>query len=389
LLPEESGWQDDTFEWDTSGQPAAGAPSGEVPRGMTERLPWREEAQASSQPPADQPRSPIRRIGATGEQPTAPKPAQPSAEDAEWLSGYGEAASAGAGALPNEEDDMAWLTGGVPAAGDLEALIFDQSPPPAQSEADDFDSMFADEFPEPESSPQPETSPAVDDLEALFADEFPDAEEPQGSEEMEEDEDLAWMDDDLGSLPVLSSSRAPEPPQPARQLPEWMQTALEADESAEPEQAASEWPEDEYEEEEPPRGPIRRITPAAEEPPRGPIRRIAPSEEPLPAEPEEEADMQSWLAGVDTGADEEMLGEMEGLTYEEWEQEQANREREARKTEEERLLEQGPDWFSQVTQAPPSTVSQPPKTRGRSLCRTGSWGWRNRRKKKRPTGSSS
>jgi hypothetical protein len=360
------------FDWSAPGGPVPDVPTGELPSGMTGTLPWREEPP----PPQEPPRSAIRRITPSGDQ---PRPAQPSAENAEWLSGFGEAASFDMNAPSDELGDLDWLAPGEPvepAADELEALIFDEAPAESTGAV-------------PEEEPARAEAPsAFDDLEALFADEFPEPSEPVTEEEaeVEETEDFSWLESDLGDLPVLAAQEVEEPEaeepeaeepeaeelEPAQVLPEWMQAEL--DEELEPEEAEEaeegsrpDWlsapAEEPPAEEAPPRRAIRRIAPPAEEPPRRPIRRITPAaEEPPPAEPEaEENDMQAWLARMESGEpDEGQPDEMAGLTYEEWERLQAEKEREARKTDEDRLFEQGPDWFSQVT-AQPGT---PPPEKG-------------------------
>jgi hypothetical protein len=358
----------ETFKGATAPPPSA---SGVVP-------PWGETL---APPPQEPPRSPIRRIAPSGEQPPVSQPAQPSAEDAAWLGSFGEAAHYDMRVPSGEEDDLDWLSAAEPAespepaVSDLEALIFDGSPEPADE--DELETLFADEFPEPE----PPAEPVIEE---------------------EEEEDLSWLDDDLGVLPVLASHE-PEPPDdeslpdefdeqdPEQAIPEWMDTGYdqeepeeeegealpdwlqaelgedeEPEELEEPEEVAPDWlsaPEEPPAAATPPRSPIRRITPAAEEPPRSPIRRITPAAE-EPPEPDE-GDMQAWLASVESAeSSEEQPADMEGLTYEEWEQLQHKKEQEARKTDEERLLEEGPDWFSQIAPqedvepTPPSALSK-------------------------------
>ena len=432
---------DMAFDWGTPGETSAS--DDDLSQGMTGTLPWREQAA----PPAQEPRSPIRRIS------ESPPPAQPSAEDAAWLSGFGEAPDYEMAVPSSEEDDLEWLTGGTPAeptADDLAALIFDESPaaPEPSAAADDFDALFGDEFPEAEEAAgdddlealifggtpaesAPEPPAAADDLEALFGDEFPEAEEPAA----EESDEFAWLGDDLGDVPVLAASEAEEP-EPAQAVPEWLAASYDEDEEAEPEpeegEAPPEWlaasyeeeeeaepepdeeeappdwlqvdtgmmeepeaveepPEEEEtlpdwlsasaeaeveaeeEEEEAPRSAIRRIAPQAEQPPAEPeaprsaIRRITPKPDEMPADEEEidESDMSAWLARMesDEPAQPEDTPEM---TYEEWERLQAEKEREALRTDEDRMLEEGPDWFAQAVPSPdqPSAAAPPSAEKG-------------------------
>ena len=134
---------DQAFDWGAPGETSA--PAGDMSQGFTGTLPWREQ----DQPPAQESRRPIRRIT------ESPPLAQPSAEDAGFLSGFGEAAGYDMTAPSGEDDDLDWLTGSTPAeptADDLQALIFgDSSAASEQPTAeDDFEALFGSEFPEEE-----------------------------------------------------------------------------------------------------------------------------------------------------------------------------------------------------------------------------------------------
>lgn len=163
--------------------------------------------------------------------------------------------------------------------------------------------------------------------------------------------ELPWLDDEtFRRVPTIepeeeltlspTDQRADEPPEaPEEPLPDWLSDEFGADTGV----------------------PDEPPAPTHEEPP--PIPSVTSRLRPLGAEPPAEEEAPDWLSEAD-----DALGAVEAeqppeaLTFDEWEQQQEEREREANKTPEERLLESVPDWLQQLRDQPETSASpaEPP-----------------------------
>lgn len=178
-----------------------------------------------------------------------------------------------------------------------------------------------------ESEPPPKTPSLADRLRALSPKRETPPSEPLSAEEAD------WMSG-FGQAAAYDSAT---PTDEGGDL-DWLGGEEPAQEPARPVSPDEERPA----EAEKPSAPDWRSPPAEEPPPQRPrgIRRLVPraEEPPEPAAPE---------------------AAPPPMTYEEWEQSQIEREREAQKTEADRLLEEVPDWFETLGAKPPSPEEKP------------------------------
>ncbi len=195
---------------------SGGGQSSEVPRGLTGALPWMSDQQPS-------------------------KPVQPPAEDAAWLSGFGEAANFDMSAPTSDETDLGWLRSeaqqSAPPAQPRSALdwLNDAAPPPsgepaAESELPPWledEEAFGDQ-------PDAAAPPAAHAEDALGLD-WLRAETEQAAEPAVESELPPWLGDEdiIEDQPDTSA-----PPAQPRSALDWLRA--EAEQAAEPAAAASE-----------------------------------------------------------------------------------------------------------------------------------------------------
>ena len=148
----ETGQADQTFDWEPVSAGAPDQPSGEIDYGMTAQLPWRNVEQpapeeqpeikplsgerggmkeerftmselraefdqgAPSEPePPAKPPSLADRLRALSPKRETPPPPPLSAEEADWMSGFGQAAAYDAATPTGEGGDLDWLGGEEPA----------------------------------------------------------------------------------------------------------------------------------------------------------------------------------------------------------------------------------------------------------------------------------
>ncbi|MGQ9850708.1 MAG: hypothetical protein ACUVSU_11740 [Aggregatilineaceae bacterium] len=210
-----------------------------------------------------------------------PPPAPSGAED--WLSGFGEAAGYSRTVPAEPTHDLSWLT----------------------------------------SPEEPTESAPLPDWQALREEWL-----SQSSQDEEAQLPAGWLDEELPAAPLsedLSGALAgPEPVAPEEEPQEIAPSPSQS-------QAPS-----------PPRGVIRRLTPAPKQP-----------------ADEVESELPAWLSQTPPAPPESTPT---GLTYEEWERQQREQEAEAQKSPQERLLEEIPDWFQQLDEQPPAPP--PPQTEG-------------------------
>ena len=212
-----------------------------------------------------------------------PPPALSGAED--WLSGFGEAAGYSRAVPAEPTSDLSWLT-----------------------------------TPEEPAEPAP-----LPDWQALREEWL----SQSGQDEEAEPSAPGWLDEEPPAAPppedLLGALAGPEPVAPEE----------------EPQEIAPSPPESRTPS--PPRGVIRRLTPAPKQP-----------------ADEVESGLPEWLSQTPPAPPESTPT---GLTYEEWERQQREQEAEAQKSPEERLLEEIPDWFQQLDEQPPAPPP-PPQTEG-------------------------
>lgn len=249
--------------------------------------------------------------------------------------------------FPTEESeeplDLSWLDE-VEAPADL---VPDDAFAALLDEADDQAAGAPDETPGDELPlPEPDLSDLTGDL-GLDADagaERPADEpgEPLGFDMPPDIDD--FMSAQMADLGGGAEEWADEPAPPETAAAGWLDDTSEpsAESAVEPPEA-----EDVIGEEHAPDW----VRPAAEERPRG-IRRIAPDTgEPSEVEagPVEEPEWMAEAAALD-------LPEEHPLSYDEWEQQELARQQEEQKTDDDRLLEEVPDWFKQMDEgaAPPT-----------------------------------
>jgi hypothetical protein len=271
----------------------------------------------------------LRAASAANQPPPEPPAAQFNPQQDEWLSGFGQAGGFQVAGASDSGDDLDWLTAGSESA-----------PPPTQSPTPPPPSGIKKLGAAPPLAAQPAEPPLEQDFDDLFPDEFVDdfmAEEepPAAVPAADDDDDLPWLDDSqLTAPPALraASKPAPQPAppsEPEQNFPDWLNVESGEAEEIEPEQE---------EEAPPPSKELPSWVTNPEETRRATgIRRIGQSAPPPDS----------------------------GLTYEEWEHLQIEREHEAQKTPEERMLEEVPDFFKQLDspqpqQPSPSATTPPP-----------------------------
>ncbi|MBN1680078.1 MAG: hypothetical protein JW966_07285 [Anaerolineae bacterium] len=307
-------------------QPPPKAPS------LRDRLlslsPDRDELESGSEPASPQEPVPV-----PSQEPILP--VEPSADDMEWMSAFGQAADYDAAAVPTgDQDDLDWL-----------AAPGDESPPPQAADGRapaSLDDLFAEE---PEAAP-----PAAPD-EAF----------------------VSWLDGAMVGMGATPTEPEPEPsglPSTDDLVPAWMSEqdkpqaipvgepivpfSLDDDEEPEPVGTGDlpDWALQDT-------GDLSS-GPAGDEAPRG-IRRLDSFAGPEPAaEDAEQADL-GWFDDEEDVFAELPEDETE-LTFDEWEQQQDELEREAQKTPEDRLLEEVPDWFSKIDGADAEPAPVEPET---------------------------
>ena len=231
----------------------------------------------------------------------AQAPDEAGTGDLAWMSAFGTAADAAP--TPPEEDDLSWL-------GEVEP---GQEPPPS------------------EATPAAPRKVDTDELPWLDDETF------RRIPTIEPEDDLVLSSSDLeAEFPT-----AEQPAEPAEAIPDWLSEPFSADEAETASDSA------------------RPPAPPEETPqPRSVIRRLEPFE---PSPPAEDEGVPDWLSEADQALDAVEASQPPALTYDEWERQQEEQEREARKTPEERLLESVPDWFEKLGDepVPPPPPGQP------------------------------
>lgn len=285
-----------------------------------------------------------------------PAPTGPPDDEFAWMRDFGMAAGDEL-PLPAEEsaadDDLSWL-------GEIEP----GQEPPLGGTSEETRKVDTDELPWLDDA----TFRRIPSIEP--EDEFALSPEDQAAQAARLPDDAFWLDE---PFPGKETSAGP-----AESIPDWLRQQFEAEPDA-PQDSASAPP--------PPETPggipgvTRRLrpteaeSPAAEQPPAAPppktpggipgvTRRLQLPDTPPLAGRESPPD---WLSDADEALDAVEAGHPEPLTFDEWESQQEEREREARKTPEERLLESVPDWFNQFGDepaAPPAPPSEPPAAKG-------------------------
>jgi len=315
---DEIGWAVDQPDADRA---ASAAGADELPQGLTGMLPWRSETQS------------------------APAGPPSSADDSAWLESFGQTGYDSSSSLPQDDGDLSWLTGDSskpvePAAetgadgllwpdDDLFAGLEADSTPPAETETAPSSGVIRrlarpqDSVPPAVEAAQPQADLTVEDLfDSAFGDAFEDILGESASGTPADAGTAGEGDADLwpGDEAAAEKSFAEEQPPAAGDLPDWLRTEAT-----------------------PPSAPLAEAwgTETAEADTSG-------EEETLPA----------W---AEDGASFAAQSTPTNLSYDEWEQAQIAREQEAAKTEEDRLLEQVPDWFAQPDQpAAPAPDSEHP-----------------------------
>lgn len=264
----------------------------------------------------------------------SPAPAAPAAsdEDLDWLSGLRPASDAPAEPAPS-------ATGALP---DWLAGMALPSEPPASPE-----------MPAPEVSAswlQDETFSAVPEFQAG------DLTPPSGAGGAPaSDEGLPWPDEtDFGLLNALrdaaSEEAAEEAPAPGA-LPDWLHDAQPPDDLADENARLPEWMQGSA------APPPEPEIPGWVQPPAGP-----PASEALVAGPSAGTDLPAWVLDADESQPEQRV--TPGLTFDAWEEQENEAQREAQKTPEDHLLEEVPDWFSGLGGQPPPAPPAAPEEQG-------------------------
>lgn len=309
VTPGEESWLEDDQRGEMTGD--------EIPRGFTSMLPWREtDAEPEPPSPSQQAGLPDEEFTMAGllaeldQQPPADEPppqkAPSLADRLRALSPKSEprkSAEPPPAPRPMTEQEAEWMS------------AFGQNAGGAPAGAEDDMAWLQGESGRAAPPPPPAASE-----EQAFDDRFDD------EEGLSDDEgDMPWLSEDLGEPAALrklqTGELTQEPAAPAESLPDWLS------------------------------GPAQEEEPEA--PPQEPA---APADETLPewlTKPEEP----KRKTGIRRIVEPQPPA---GMTYEEWEQAEADREREARKTPEERLLEQVPDWFDKIEPGQPDAPQEPP-----------------------------
>ena len=288
----------------------------------------------------------------TSEAGSEPAPAQPPADEFAWMRDFGMAAG---DELPlpaeasAEDDDLSWL-------GEVEP----GQEPPRGTASEETRKVDTDELPWLDDA----TFRRIPSIEP--EDEFALSPEDQAAQDARPPDDAFWLDETLPG--------AEKPAEPAESIPDWLRQQFDAEPDA-PQDSASAPPPPETPGRIP--GVTRRLRPLdAEQPPAadqpstappsatpggipGVTRRLQPLETLPPAGPDSPPD---WLSEADKALDAVEAGQPEPLTFDEWERQQEEREREARKTPEERLLESVPGWFEQLGSEPSAPPAPPTET---------------------------
>lgn len=145
--------------------------------------------------------------------------------------------------------------------------------------------------------------------------------------------ELPWLDDEVfHRVPTI------EPDEDLMLSPEDRRAETPPDEPDEP---IADWLSEPFDED---AGAAEEVP--AESPPH--IRSVTSRLRPPEAEPPAEEQPPAWLSDADDALGAVEAEQPEALTFDEWERQQAEREREARKTPEERLLEGVPEWLERL-----------------------------------------
>jgi hypothetical protein len=315
--PPPSSLADRAFEWES----APDQPSAEIPYGLTAQLPWRSAEQPEPEP-EEQPRI----------EPSSGKPGG-APDEPYTMAGLRDEFDQGGPSEPEPPSKSPSL------ADRLRALSPKRETPPSEplsEEEADWMSSFGQAADYDATAPSDEAG----DLDWLGEEEpapEPEAERPQAETalplEPEAEEELPWLtDEDLGTLPLLDEE--PSPAAPAEEVPGWLATGYDEESApAEPEEPAQ------AEGQALPDWLSQPGEPPPAERPRTGIRRLVPRKP-----PQEEATREAAPSPQ---------------TYEEWERSQIEREREAQKTDEDRLLEEVPDWFEKIDTGKPAAPETP------------------------------
>ena len=380
---------DESFAWGAAGsfEEEAAPDSDELPHGMTDFLPWRESAAEQDEPQAAKPPSLAEQAGLSedrftmgnlidefqSETPAEPEPpAQPPSlrdrlrsaspsrstpppepvepteppalrdEETEWMSAFGQTTdyagfNAGAPEEPETANaDLDWLAAEPSQPAAQEILPEEPAPVAGDTLADEFATLFDDELGQDfdlEPSAAFDAEPARADTGAVDEPEIDDAFAAMFTEEFSS----AGQEVAAGDQPEPADAGQP------RSLSEWMEEDASLFEESVPEAPAEAPPPEE------PAPPART----------GVIRRLATaplSEEP-PAENAQdtgEGAVPNWVTQSATPNAEGPQPDMGGLTYDEWEQLQRERQQVEQQPPKDDLLEAVPDWFHQIDIAPPA-----------------------------------
>ncbi len=387
---------DEAFSWGATGsvEEEPLSDSDDLPRGLTDMLPWRESAAEQQEPPAAEPPNLAEQAGlsenrftmgslidefqsdapAEAEPPAKPpslrdrlrsaspsrntpppeptesaepdEPTEPPAlraEESEWMSAFGQSPeytgfNAGTPEPPESANaDLDWLS--AEPEQDAEQATPPEEPAPSADDtlADEFAELFDDELGQdfdletPQADGGPVAEPAnEDEFAVMFGEEF--------------SEEFLSAEQDF-------NAGEPEDAGEPRSVSEWMEEdASLFEESAAEEPAATPPPET-------PAPPTRT----------GVIRRLAtaPLEEKPPAENAQdsgEGEVPDWVTQAAAPRDEGPKPDMGGLTYDEWEQLQRERQQAEQQPPKDDLLEAVPDWFNRIDiTPPPPTAPDAPK----------------------------